>query len=394
MGRASDIIVYSVIGIVTVILNTIEIILIKRTKSRLKTYQQLLLSLAISDLLVGLTSVINSILAARVSTQLSRQVFTFMVIYSFTASVINLFIIGVDRLVAVRYPLKHVIWVRKGTIIKAAIYSWIFLGIEVIVFASVGIAIPSSMHGPVLFYLWALPIIIIGSTIIFLILYGSICYFAMHAQGKAERILNDDINARGRRQLSITNIAYTATTKKEEAHIKEGIFHEIPSGHNSAMRLQSIFTSNTQQAEEIKTEISCINDNFNQTVDQKHKIALDKDPSGPSPQANLQPSKEVKITKPVCRYCRKQRALFITCSMVVCSFFVCTLPFAIETLTSTRQEFEVLLVVNSLCNPLVYFFKGLWGEKRLRSSKKKNHIQVAPNSVSCQCAKLKDAKHC
>ncbi|XP_065064160.1 cholecystokinin receptor-like [Rhopilema esculentum] len=383
MGHASDVIVYSVIGIVTVILNTIEIVLIKRTKSKLKTYQQLLLSLAISDLLVGLTSVINSILAARVSTQLSRQVFTFMVIYSFTASVINLFIIGVDRLVAVRYPLKHVIWVRKGTIIKAAIYSWIFLGIEVIAFTSIGIAIPSSMHGPVLFYLWALPIIIIGSTIVFLILYGCICYFAMHAQSKAERILNDDINARGKRQLSSTNIAYIATTKKEEAHIKKGIFHEIPSGHTSAMKLQSIFTSNALQAEEI-----------NQAVDQEQQMALDKDPSGPSPQANLQPSKEVKKTKPVCRYCKKQRALVITCSMVVCSFFVCTLPFAIETLASTSQRFEVLLVVNSLCNPLVYFFKGLWGEKRLRSSKKKNHIQVAPNSVSCQCAKLKDVKNC
>ena len=60
---------------------------------------------------------------------------------------------------------------------------------------------------------------------------------------------------------------------------------------------------------------------------------------------------------------QKERHLFFTCCLIYLSFIFCSYPFAINFLVHPSAEevlpiSRILLVVNSILNPFVYFFKG------------------------------------
>ena len=64
----------------------------------------------------------------------------------------------------------------------------------------------------------------------------------------------------------------------------------------------------------------------------------------------------------------REKAVLVTCALVVLSFVVCIIPFAIAAIAFNTYigAFSLLLFVNSAFNPLVYFFRS-YIERYLRS---------------------------
>lgn len=69
--------------------------------------------------------------------------------------------------------------------------------------------------------------------------------------------------------------------------------------------------------------------------------------------------------------CRNERNLLITCCLVLSSYLICMFPISVETLVKNSAEditviSQLLLIGNSILNPIVYFFKGL-RERRMKN---------------------------
>ena len=102
-------ILLGILAMMIVLLNTIEIVLILRCK-RKKTFDKLLLSLAISDLMVGFavaTFKIVDVTTYNTIPWLVGENFAGIFKFSINFSITNLFMITADRLLAVRFPIKH-----------------------------------------------------------------------------------------------------------------------------------------------------------------------------------------------------------------------------------------------------------------------------------------------
>lgn len=369
MEDKSTIAVYSLIGVITVLLNSLEITLIVKRNEKLKTYEQLLLSLAVSDILVGISSVVYSSLTYHVNPVTNRQIFAFMVTFSFETSLSNLTLIGLDRLFAVRFPFKHRIWIQKRMILKAILGIWVFLGFEIALFAVLGLSNKKNMDGAVEFYRRTLPLIGLFSLFILCLLYGLICYFSLQAQKKSEMLFSNldkkNSSKKGRLETDEEDhgIAMTSFSSMEKAHC--AIHPYLAKGKNEAVQ--------SMQNESFKKEGNMNIANETELVvmssDGDNEIYIGKDiPVFVRDKEEIKEkgNKKRRNEKKPCRYCHEQRSLLITCSLVLACFMVCTLPFALETLLSDDRNHlntEVLLVINSFLNPLIYFFKGFLNRK-------------------------------
>ena len=117
---------YPTIASFTVILNTVEIVLICKKWKILKTYEQLLLSLAISDVIAGFIVLLFGLIDVFVFhvPDLGQNIFLRVLLISFTFSLANLLLISLDRMAAVRFPLKHKTWMTGGKMTKIIIVIW------------------------------------------------------------------------------------------------------------------------------------------------------------------------------------------------------------------------------------------------------------------------------
>ncbi len=100
-----------VVGCLITILNLIEIAIIikKRLNTSLKPYEKLMLSLAISDLIVALAVVAFKAcdIILKDPGWLNGDNFTLSLLFSLSFSVDNILPITVDRFLAVKYPISH-----------------------------------------------------------------------------------------------------------------------------------------------------------------------------------------------------------------------------------------------------------------------------------------------
>ena len=76
--------------------------------------------------------------------------------------------------------------------------------------------------------------------------------------------------------------------------------------------------------------------------------------------------------------CRRERTMLITCILVVVSYIFCMYPVCIEVLirksmAEISMETQLLLLTNSIANPLVYFYKGLRDRRATESRTKITH---------------------
>eukprot|EP00794_Sanderia_malayensis_P020208 gene20208-22184_t len=110
----------------TLLLNLVEVVILARRHSSLKPYEKLLLSLAFSDLLVAIYVLNVKIYDYLIDHEyLLKETFAIRLVFSMFISISNSFAIAIDRLLAVKYPIKHRIWMTNRRMNVIIIILWL-----------------------------------------------------------------------------------------------------------------------------------------------------------------------------------------------------------------------------------------------------------------------------
>eukprot|EP00794_Sanderia_malayensis_P004874 gene4874-5513_t len=126
-------ILFIAIGTCAVLLNSIEIYLLSKRWSLLKAYDQILLSLAASDLSTGLFTIVYGICVNQIEKDTS-EILLIVVISTFIFTGMNLMTIGIDRFIMIRYPIKHRLWLTRRRMQRIIAIGWaINLSIEIVI---------------------------------------------------------------------------------------------------------------------------------------------------------------------------------------------------------------------------------------------------------------------
>ena len=169
---------FIVVGGVAALLNLVEIVLICKTQKSFKSYEQLLLSLSASDLVSGLAFLCLGILLPTALMKLheQRHITKMGLIMTFMLSAANLTFIGVDRLIAVRFPIKHKIWVTPRKTKLTIIIMWI-----VVLLLTTGLICSSKASPKMLDKIFHLitPFLILSGVISFTMIYAYIIYIVI-----------------------------------------------------------------------------------------------------------------------------------------------------------------------------------------------------------------------
>ena len=98
------------LGVLVVILNSIQIVLILRMARNKTIYLKLLLSLAVADLLFGLSNIVISAIhldQLQLNVFLITEIATTIFLFCITTSILHISWIALDRLWAVTFPIHH-----------------------------------------------------------------------------------------------------------------------------------------------------------------------------------------------------------------------------------------------------------------------------------------------
>ena len=263
-------ITFIALGILVFLTNLVEVLLILRKKQR-STFEKLLLSLAFSDLLIGLVITAIKALDFVPKKQLRLKEDAFPIVFNISSlfSMKNLLIIAIDRFLAVRYPIKHRVLVTGRRVNIAIIIIWIAI---LVIGVGLNIILLTGLNLDRDYFMYLSSIVIIFSGILISFLY-----------------------------ICILRVIFTRSARaKEDAR-----------GENGTVKQQGTSPVNgSNNTERIVACYSCV---------------------------------------------------------VAASFIICTYPFAIEYL-KTRSAFamsfasKLLIFINSLLNPFVYFFKDSRGK--------------------------------
>ena len=180
---------YFTTGVIFMVLNSVEIFLISKKFSKRRTtkaFETFLLSLSCSDLLVG--TIIVVLLIYLIALDLSNATFpksnvwfyAFVgcFLFAFIASTFNVLAIGLDRLLAIKYPLKHRLWMCPRCAKLVVIGIWI-LDVAVVLARILATLMSSNTPAKVLLppkYIYVLITGILLSSFIFIFLYSFILW--------------------------------------------------------------------------------------------------------------------------------------------------------------------------------------------------------------------------
>lgn len=118
----------SFVGFIAIALNSIEVYLIRKRLSFIKPFEQLVLSLACSDIFTGVVAAIYGCYALIVGVDSHEQALkSGIVVATFAFTTMNLIAIGIDRYMAIRYPIKHRYCLTKNRVKIFIILLWIVL---------------------------------------------------------------------------------------------------------------------------------------------------------------------------------------------------------------------------------------------------------------------------
>eukprot|EP00112_Aurelia_sp_Birch-Aquarium-sp1_P008485 Seg1936.3 transcript_id=Seg1936.3/GoldUCD/mRNA.D3Y31 product="Platelet-activating factor receptor" protein_id=Seg1936.3/GoldUCD/D3Y31 len=126
------------IAVLAIILNGIEIHMIRRKWKKATDFEVLLLNLGIADLLSGIGYVViaslRAVAYATKSSSAGHSLVLFGILAFFSSASVKLvFIIGFERLFAIKLPLKHRLWhTNRNTLYKRVIAVWIVTFIFII----------------------------------------------------------------------------------------------------------------------------------------------------------------------------------------------------------------------------------------------------------------------
>lgn len=121
-GDLSKFACFLVIGLLIIILNVTEIIIITRKKTK-KNYEYMLLGLSTSDALLGFSFFIYRILHALTKVPIAPIFVVFF--FSLTASIFNILALSLERMYAVLYPIQHRVLFTKSKLALCVAVIWI-----------------------------------------------------------------------------------------------------------------------------------------------------------------------------------------------------------------------------------------------------------------------------
>ena len=115
------------LGVVISILNLVEIIMIAKLGNKKKIYEDILLSLSLSDCMFGLSNVLINIvvLVNECDSEALLETTYTLYIFSILSSIFHLMFITFDRVIAVRKPLKHKIFLTRKKVKIFLLLLWI-----------------------------------------------------------------------------------------------------------------------------------------------------------------------------------------------------------------------------------------------------------------------------
>ena len=128
LSNASREISYISIAIcsLALLLNAAEIIILIKTLKKLSIFEIWLLNLAVADGMVSLAVIIfQSIRISDSGNKIILTVANFVIHFSLISSSMTLILIAVDRLSAIKFPLKHKFWLTKKKVFILIIVVWI-----------------------------------------------------------------------------------------------------------------------------------------------------------------------------------------------------------------------------------------------------------------------------
>ena len=121
----AELFAYLVVPALIIIVNVSEIYLIAKRRCHITTYEALLLSLSVADLLVGVSTIVVAAGIAK-KKNLLAIIGSPMFYFTLMSSLLHLSTLTIDRAIAVAYPLKHRYWVSKTRIVICIISLWVF----------------------------------------------------------------------------------------------------------------------------------------------------------------------------------------------------------------------------------------------------------------------------
>ena len=117
------------IGTLIILLNSLEIYFIINRRRKIKPYEYLILNLAIADFLIGGVQFVGAIYAAVQHSWVQDEIMHWLVVgiglFSIYSSGMNILVISIDRLTAIKFPLRHKVWMSKRNAKIVSAITWI-----------------------------------------------------------------------------------------------------------------------------------------------------------------------------------------------------------------------------------------------------------------------------
>ena len=164
-----ELLLFIVVGALAMILNVVEIILICGTQKTLKSYERLLLSLSAGDFIIGFAFLSLGILYfSGVKLVDNGVIISTGLLMAFSLSADNLFLVGMDRLLAVRFPIKYRNWMTRSKMKVITITIWAIRLLSIALWLWLLNDQPEHLENS---YINFAPWLILSSAIIFTIIY-------------------------------------------------------------------------------------------------------------------------------------------------------------------------------------------------------------------------------
>ena len=216
------------VGFIAIVLNSIEVYLIAKKLGYIKPFEQLVLSLACSDIFTGIASITYGCYELAVDGEErghAMRLNIVVAVFAFTA--INLIAIGADRFIAIRFPIKHRNCLTKDRVKIFIILLWIVL-LAIIVIGPATAALVTVHHGWAEFYFhWIASEWITWSISMMIVYYSLIVFISLRRRAKMNK-QSVTIEVRTtKREVSLiwtcvlSVCLYTATTLPYALHLKQ-----------------------------------------------------------------------------------------------------------------------------------------------------------------------------
>ena len=122
-------IAFIITGTLIIILNSLEAYFILKKRQKIKPYEHLLLNLALADFLVGGVRCGISIYEIYHSWWEQEKIAFWLIpgllMFAILSSGMNILVISIDRLMAIKFPLKHRVWMSERNTRIVKVLAWI-----------------------------------------------------------------------------------------------------------------------------------------------------------------------------------------------------------------------------------------------------------------------------